>query len=80
MKDFYNVSFNAETGEYDGVLNFGEEVGMIGLDAAFTEIKAGESFDLRVDGLTIADRDRRRFYKWNRFCAGQSGRVKSAGK
>ena len=28
---------------------------MIGLDAAFTEIKAGESFDLRVDGLTIAD-------------------------
>ena len=54
-EDFYNVSFNAETGEYDGVLNFGEEVGMIGLDAAFTEIKAGESFDLRVDGLTIAD-------------------------
>lgn len=54
-EDFYNVSFNAETGEYDGVLNFGEEVGMIGLDAAFTKIKAGESFDLRVDGLTIAD-------------------------
>ena len=54
-EDFYNVSFNAETGEYDGVLNFGEEVGMIGVDAAFTEIKAGESFDLRVDGLTIAD-------------------------
>lgn len=54
-EDFYNVSFNAETGEYDGVLNFGEEVGMIGLDAAFTEIKAGEGFDLRVDGLTIAD-------------------------
>ena len=78
-EDFYNVSFNAETGEYDGVLNFGEEVGMIGVDAAFTEIKAGESFDLRVDGLTIAD-DRRRFYKWNRFCGGQSGRVKSTGK
>ena len=54
-QDFYSVSFNAETGEYDGVLNFGEEVGMTGLDAAFTEIKAGESFDLRVDGLTIAD-------------------------
>ena len=53
--DFYCVSFNAETGEYDSVLNFGEEVGMIGVDAAFTEIKAGESFDLRVDGLTIAD-------------------------
>lgn len=54
-EDFYSVSFNAETGEYDGVLDCGEEVGMIGLDAAFTEIEAGKGFELRTDGLTIAD-------------------------
>ena len=48
---------------------------MIGLDAAFTEIKAGESFDLRVDGLTIADETGA-----GSINGGQSGRVKSTGK
>lgn len=53
--DFYKISFNAETGDYDEVLKLGEENGTIGFDGTFTRIEAGKGFDLRVDGLTIAD-------------------------
>lgn len=53
--DFYKISFNAETGDYDEVLKLGEENGTIGFDGTFTRIEPGKGFDLRVDGLTIAD-------------------------
>lgn len=53
--DFYKISFNAETGDYDEVLKLGEESDMIGFDGTFTRIESGKGFDLRVDGLTIAD-------------------------
>ncbi len=55
--DFYKVSFNSVTGDYDEVLNLGEENGTIGFDGTFTRIEPGKSFNLSVDGLTIADEE-----------------------
>lgn len=54
-QDFYEASFNAETGEYDEVLDFGDEYGMIGLDGTFTKIAPGKGYSLNIDALSIAD-------------------------